>query len=54
MGPLLFIIYINDLHCRILSDISEFADDTKTGRLIEADNDAVMLDDKLYEWAINE
>ncbi len=30
-GPLLFIIYINDLDCDIVSILVKFADDTKLG-----------------------
>ena len=38
LGPLLFIIYINDLDLGLVSKISKFADDTKMG--INADSDA--------------
>ncbi len=31
MGPLLFIIYINDLDCDIVSKLVKFANDTKLG-----------------------
>ncbi len=31
MGPLLFIIYINDLDCDIVSKLVKFADDTELG-----------------------
>ena len=36
LGPLLFIIYINDLDSEISSDISKFADDSKIGRIIRS------------------
>ena len=36
LGPLLFIIYINDLDNGISSDISKFADDSKIGRIIKS------------------
>ena len=40
LGPLLFIIYINDLETGINSGISKFADDTKIGRPVKNINDA--------------
>ena len=40
LGPLLFIIYINDLDLGLVSKISKFADDTKMG--INADSDAAV------------
>ena len=54
LGPLLFIIYINDLEIGINSDISKFADDTKIGRPIVNDDDARVLQEdlvRLYEWS---
>ena len=54
LGPLLFIIYINDLDVGISSSISKFADDTKIGRIIEspADSEALQRDlDQLSSWA---
>ena len=54
MGPLLFIIYINDLDLGLVSKISKFADDTKMG--IDADSDAAvkqLQEDlrKVGEWS---
>ena len=54
LGPLLFIIYINDLQTGINSDISKFADDTKIERPVKNIDDARMLQDdinRLYEWS---
>ena len=55
LGPLLFIIYINDLDLGLVSKISKFADDTKLG--IKADEiDAVkqLQEDlnKIGEWSV--
>ena len=54
LGPLLFIIYINDLDLGLVSKISKFADDTKVG--INADSDAAvkqLQEDlrKVGEWS---
>ena len=54
LGPLLFIIYINDLETGISSDISKFADDTKIGRPVKNIHDASMLQEdliRLHDWS---
>ena len=54
LGPLLFIIYINDLDSGIISDISKFADDTKIGKVINSVDDTKDLQedlDRLSMWA---
>ncbi len=50
LGPLLFIIYINDLDTGISSDVSKFPDDTKIGRVIRSNQDASILQNELNSW----
>ncbi len=39
LGPILFLIYINDLDDDIASKVLKFADDTKVFRRIKSDGD---------------
>ena len=54
LGPLLFLIYINDLDDNITSNVLKFADDTKVFRKVNTDGDKQHLQndlDKLVKWS---
>ena len=54
LGPILFLIYINDLDDDITSKVLKFADDTKVFRKIKSDADRQHLQDdlnKFIEWS---
>lgn len=54
LGPVLFIIYINDLDTNIVSHISKFADDTKVGSkaVTPADFEQIQNDlKKIEDWS---
>ncbi len=54
IGPVLFIIYINDIDVGQNNLISKFADDTKIGNSIITDHDRMSLQEdlrKISEWS---
>ena len=54
LGPLLFIIYINDIDVGLNNTISKFADDTKIGSAVLTENDRLKLQqdlDKVSKWS---
>ena len=53
LGPILFLIYINDLDDDITSKVLKFADDTKVFRKIKSDADRQHLQDDLNKLLHN-
>jgi len=54
LGPLLFVIYINDLDDNVVNWISKFADDTKIGGVVDSEEGFQSLQrdlDQLEKWA---
>ena len=54
LGPILFLIYINDLDDSITSNVLKFADDTKLFRKVNTDGDKQHLQndlDSLVKWS---
>jgi hypothetical protein len=54
IGPLLFLLYVNELPNIVICGMKMFADDTKLYRTIREENDTVTLQgdlDKLSEWS---
>ena len=54
LEPILFIIYINDLGCGLVSKIEKFADDTKMCKSISSAKDAEILRNdliRLDQWS---
>ena len=47
LGPILFVLYINDLPSNILSEVYMFADDTKIFNIIKSPEDQEILQDDL-------
>ena len=53
LGPLMFLLYINDISKHINSPLRLFADDYLLNRVISCKEDASLLQedlDRLYEW----
>lgn len=56
LGPVLFLVYINDLDNKILSKLAKFADDTKLCKNVSNLEDAKALQkdlDSLHEWSVD-
>ncbi len=54
LGPVLFLVYINDIDIGLVSKISKFADDSKLCKTVCTDDDREALQqdlDRLSEWS---
>jgi len=53
LGPILFIVYIKYLNADIISNISKFANDTKTGSRVDKKSDRQSLQNylKIITWS---
>ena len=54
LGPLLFVIFINDLEENIGSMVSKFADDIRIGGIVDSEEGYLGLQqdlDQLGQWA---
>ena len=45
LGPLLFLVYINDIDTDLFSKICIFSDDTKIGRAVATEDEVQLLKD---------
>ena len=55
IGPILFLVYINDLDDQLSSNVLKFADDSKLFRVVDNHLDGQRLQkdiDLLGEWAV--
>ena len=57
LGPLLFLIYINDINESVPNSkfFKKFADDTKMASIVNNNNDGLVLQtaiDNLHNWSI--
>ena len=54
LGPVLFLVFIDDLEVGLMSEVLKFADDTKIFRRVDSERDREVLQrdlDRLVQWS---
>ena len=56
LGPIFFLVYINDIDEGLISKINKFADDSKVMKIVNNNDDIEMLKSdisKLFQWSVD-
>ena len=54
LGPLLFVVYVNDLEENVAGLISKFADNTKIGGVADSEEDCQRIQQDITNWRLGQ